>query len=680
MAFIGRGRIRIAHRRQAADAPFLEEGEAPPGISAKEEAESLVIWRRAKRRQRRPDAPTSRELGTLSLYAAALLALTQIERAVETEEAAARLDPPEDPTTGAGGDGPMAQFASDTSFVYSPGWRPGPGWDSDGMAGAGATLWGPFRIALGSSTGFGAMGDLIGRAEAATLPAALRGAPVAEAAPIAAAPGVEVQARPAPGAEGMDPVAAGAPRPDIRAPEARAEARAVAAPAEPSAPAARLPAEQPAPRPAGTDASPAARPVDGATAQTAMAEAVASLPRFGERPDRAERGWAEARQAADPTPEATESPAEAAPEPSLVAERAPPARVAPVLERLVEVIAQPEVEVAAERPGRGSRSPTAEETGPRAAPPPVAEAAPAGMPGPGGTNPAAPGQVTADGAGPAAGNPIPTPPGQIVAGAVTPADGTAPGQGGTGAAVPGNDNAPAVPPGQVIAGAVTPADGTAPGQGGTGAAVPGNDNAPAVPPGQIVAGVVTAVDGGFPGQGGAGAAVPGNDNAPAVPPRQIVAGVVTAVDGGFPGQGGAGAAVPGNDNMPPGRAVAEVAVGAGDNHVVAPAQDGVAALPEAAPPRLSPPDGSGPAGPAIAALVRAERGVAHQADGAAGSGPSADTAARAVAGTETSAAIEVVLGWGRGPAPMAAVAETSPVPEMPVLDLSPPAPPQDLLI
>uniref|UniRef100_UPI0022EB07E2 hypothetical protein n=1 Tax=Falsiroseomonas oryzae TaxID=2766473 RepID=UPI0022EB07E2 len=157
MAFVRRVWISRASGGGAADAPFIEERPARPQparrmFTAHEEAESLARWHRARRHLLRPDAPTAREITTLGIFAAALVAMRAAERAwefgpVEGADAAG------DPASGQG-DGRFAAFLEDLASTTGVSWRwtPDPGPDVVG-SGTGAEVAGPSRLVPGGSAG-----------------------------------------------------------------------------------------------------------------------------------------------------------------------------------------------------------------------------------------------------------------------------------------------------------------------------------------------------------------------------------------------------------------------------------------------------------------------------------------------------------------------------------------------
>ncbi len=241
MAFIGRIKVRL--HPQTLDAPFFEPGKPPPPppepkLSAREEAESLARWERAKRRQLRPDAPTARELGTLGIFAAALLGLNAAERLLDAETERAEHAAAPDRL-----DGVLHLTATPEELaLYGSGWSwaPGAPFGAAGGGGAGAEDPGPYRMAPGSGgflvvlPGSASDGALLFRA--APAPEPLPGLLKAEAMPL-----------PLPGV-GFTPAVAEMPVGRVETLRSAAEAAAPAAagraaePAAPPAPVAAAPA------------------------------------------------------------------------------------------------------------------------------------------------------------------------------------------------------------------------------------------------------------------------------------------------------------------------------------------------------------------------------------------------------------------------------------------------------
>jgi hypothetical protein len=196
MSFIQLGRVRIAARRQSGDVSFFEDGPPPPvlpALTAHEEAESLAMWRRARKR-RAKEAETSRGLTSMALYAMALVALSHMDRAIESW-----ATPQADGDGGAPPDRPGEVAAADgvpTPLPLSVGlaWSVLPDGMTEAPAGTGASIIWPVRAAPGSSTIFT---ETMVRLETAATPAAAS-ADGARVEIFASAPGADAMRLPTP--------------------------------------------------------------------------------------------------------------------------------------------------------------------------------------------------------------------------------------------------------------------------------------------------------------------------------------------------------------------------------------------------------------------------------------------------------------------------------------------------
>jgi hypothetical protein len=169
MSFIQLGRVRITARPQSGDVSFFEDGAPPPvlpALSPREEAESLAVWRKARKR-RAKEAQTSRGLVSLGLYAGALIALSHMDRAVESW-----ATPQADGDGGAPPDRPgevAAAIGAPTPLPISAGlaWTVSQDGVTETPMGTGASIAWPVRAAPGSSTSFS---EIVVRAESAAIP------------------------------------------------------------------------------------------------------------------------------------------------------------------------------------------------------------------------------------------------------------------------------------------------------------------------------------------------------------------------------------------------------------------------------------------------------------------------------------------------------------------------------